>query len=126
MATDQELVPGGRSQPDNFELPAGEHGSLQRNGLPDTHEHGAVPTDDFIGGDPGHPAPIVSRAGAQRDERPAGPQAGRRRLVLSVPPEVLELFRRIRRGYMTTADRLRSRHGAFEVRSGPSRRRRAR
>src|SRR5438128_53804 len=74
--------------------------------LLDPDEDDAVPAGDVFRCDPSRPAPVQPRTGTKGDERLTGPEAGRRGLVLSIPPEQLQLIRRIRSGHPPPVDRL--------------------
>src|SRR5207302_98829 len=77
--------------------------------LPNAHEDGAIPAGDVLCGNASRPSPVEPGPDAESDERVAGTKASGRGLVLSVPPEQLELIQRVRSCHPPTVDRLRPR-----------------
>src|SRR5712671_4219518 len=92
---DQELVSSRIGQVNDDLLPPGQDRHDPGGRLPDAHENDAVPAGDIFRSDTGRPPPVQPRTGPKGDECLPGPKPGLCGLVLSVPPEQLQLFERI-------------------------------
>src|SRR2546423_1177945 len=88
---DQELVSSRSGQVNDDLLPPGQDRHDPGGRLPDAHENDAVPAGDIFRSDAGRPPPVQPRTGPEGDESLPCTKASRRGLVLSVPPELLQL-----------------------------------